>query len=140
MRFIRLLLANQIADIFRSNDKYFYYWIMSFDYLVFVCYSRLNLIRLNVLFFWHLAKILFSKKLAFFDMFNCYKICKYVEYVCLSLERKISAIWLAKRRRINLIFSILYSSTIWDRAHHQGPGKWEFKTEEILSESCVKTL
>ena len=45
-----------------------------------------------------------------------------------------------KRRRINLIFSLFYSSTIWDRARHRGPGKRELKTEEILSEYSTKTL
>ena len=45
-----------------------------------------------------------------------------------------------KRRRINGIFSLLYSSTIWDRASDRGPGKREFKTEEILSESSAKPL
>ena len=36
---------------------------------------------------------------------------------------------MAKRRVINLIFSLLYSSTIWDRAHPRRPGKRVFKTE-----------
>ena len=42
--------------------------------------------------------------------------------------------------RINLIFDLLYSSTIWDHAYHRGPGKKEFKTKEILSETSAKTI
>ena len=66
------------------------------------------------------------------DPLNLFMVKKYVWSVFIICGRNILPAsnflnW------INLIFSLLYSSTTWDRARHWGPGKWEFKTEEILS-------
>ena len=43
-------------------------------------------------------------------------------------------------RWINLIFSLLYSRTIWDSSCQRGLDKRKFKIKEILSESSAKTL
>ena len=67
--------------------------------------------------FWKIWNTYFVQCWGFFDKSPFRRI---KDKLVLILERKIKAIWLAKRRRINLIFLLLYSSTIRDRAHHRG--------------------
>ena len=54
------------------------------------------------------------------------------EICWLSLEQKNISDLICLEKRINLVFSLLYSNIIWDPVRHRGPGKREFKTEKIL--------